>query len=163
MAGHGFSIVLAPIWQEWDERVFRMVQRLHRRLPPSIPPATLHGRQLDPTDEGFGAQYQLTMNGAFSGGRHTAAYFVIQVRPLRQAPPIPQQERDAVARLVWRVDTLRVLQPSRPNAPVEQSDQQTYEVPIAEHARFEALFAAPILDAATTFVRETLASIAPSD
>jgi hypothetical protein len=163
MAGHGFSILLAPLWQEWDERVFRMVESIHRRLPKSIPPVTLHGRSLDPTDEGFGAQYQLTMNGALSGGRHTAAYLVIQIRPLRQAPPPALRGPDAVARLVWRVDTLKVLQPVRPDAQIEQFDQQSFEIPVAEQARFAELFGETIYDTAKAFFRDMLATIHPSD
>jgi hypothetical protein len=163
MAGHGFSILLAPLWQEWDERVFRMVDGIHRRLPKSIPPVTLHGRSLEPTDEGFGAQYQLTMNGPLSGGRHTAAYFVIQIRPLRQAPPPAQRGPDAVARLIWRVDTLKVLQPVRSDAQIEQFDQQSFEIPVTEQAQFAELFGETIYETAKMFFREMLASIHPSD
>jgi len=163
MAGHGFSILLAPLWQEWDERVFRMVEGIHRRLPKSIPQVTLHGRPLDPTDEGFGAQYQLTMNGALSGGRHSAAYYVIQIRPLRQAPPPAQRGPDAVARLIWRVDSLKVLQPVRPDAQVEQFDQESFEIPVAEQSEFERLFGETLYEAATAFFREMLASIQLSD
>lgn len=163
MAGHGFSILLAPLWQEWDEPVFRMVEGLHRRLPKSIPPVTLHGRALDPTDEGFGAQYQLTMNGALSGGRHSAAYYVIQIRPLRQAPPPALRGPDAVARLIWRVDTLKVLQPVRPSAQIEQMDQRSFEIPVAEQAELAELFGATLYEAAKAFFQEMLATIRPAD
>lgn len=157
MAGHGFSILLAPIWEEWDERVFRMVEGIHRRLPASIPWVTLHGRGLDPVDEGFGAQYQLTMNDALPGGRHAAAYFVIQIRPLRQAPPPALRGADAVARLVWRVDTLNVLQPTRANAEIERFGQQTHEIPIAEPDRFAELFGTTLYAAAAAFFQGVLA------
>ena len=142
---------------------FGMVEGIHRRLPKSIPPVTLHGRPLDPTDEGFGAQYQLTMNGALSGGQHSAAYFVIQIRPLRQAPPPAQRGPDAVARLIWRVDALKVLQPVRPSAPIEQFDQETFEIPVAEQAAFAALFGETLYEAAKAFFREMLDSIQPAD
>jgi hypothetical protein len=163
MAGHGFSILLAPLWQEWDEPIFRMVEGIHRRLPRSIPPVTLHGRQLDPTDEGFGAQYQLTMNGALSGGRHAAAYYVIQIRPLRQAPPPARRGPDAVARLIWRVDTLKVLQPVRPDAQIEQFDQQSFEAPVARPAELAELFGETLFEAARSFFREMLAGIRLAD
>jgi len=156
MAGHGFSILLAPLWQEWDEPVFRMVEGIHRRLPASIPKVTLHGRSLDPTDEGFGAQYQLTMNGRLSNGRYASAYFVIQIRPLRQAPPPALRGPDAVARLIWRVDTLNILQPTRPNAEVERFGQETHEIPVAEPDRFAELFGTTVYDAAATFFRGVL-------
>ncbi len=161
MAGHGFSILLAPLWQEWDERVFRMVEGVHRRLPPTIPQVTLHGRALDPTDEGFGAQYQLTMNGQLSNGRHSAAYFVVQIRPLRQSPPPALRGEDAVARLVWRVDTLNVLQPTRPNAEIERFGQATHEVPVAEPDRFADLFGTTVYEAAAAFFRDVLAGASP--
>lgn len=160
MAGHGFSILLAPIWREWDEPVFRMVEGIHRRLPASIPQVSLHGRNLDPVDEGFGAQYQLTMNGALSGGRYTAAYFVIQIRPLRQAPPPALRGGDAVARLIWRVDSLNILQPARPNAEIERFGQQTHEVPVAEPERFAELVGDTLYAAAARFFRDVLAGTA---
>ena len=160
MAGHGFSILLAPIWQEWDERVFRMVEGIHRRLPATIPQVTLHGRELDPTDEGFGAQYQLTMNGSLSGGRHAAAYFVIQIRPLRQAPPPARRGDGAVARLIWRVDTLNVLQPARRDMEIQRFGQQTHEIPVAEPDRFAELFGTTLYATATTFFRDVLSGTA---
>jgi len=74
-----------------------------------------------------------------------------------------QRGPEAVARLIWRVDTLKVLQPVRPNAQIEQFDQESFEIPVAEQAQFAELFGETIYETAKAFFREMLASIRPSD
>lgn len=147
MPGHGFSILLGPLWEQWEGHLFRLVEGLHRGLPPTIPVVTLHGRQLDPVDEGVGAQYQLTMNGRLYDGRYRAAYLVIQVQLFRQQPPPAVRGAGAQATIAWRVDALPVLEqlpaPGASQGPIERFDQRTAEMPVAEPERLSDLFTDP--------------------
>lgn len=150
MSGHGFHILLTPLWAEWDEHVFRLVEGLHQDLPAAEPPVALHGRELAPIAEGVGAQYQLTLNGDLYDGRYRAAYFVIQIQLLRQAPPAPAGD-DSTDRVVWRIDAMPVLE--RDRGQIESFAQIGEEIPLGEPDRLDALFAVPLRAAAADFFR----------
>lgn len=149
---HGFHIVLAPLWQEWREQIFQLVGRVHRQLPPAEPPVTLHGRELDPVDEGIGAQYQLTCNGDFYGGRYQSAYFIVQCQLIRQSSPAA-----ASAGVIWRITTLPALQRGE-GSPI-LLEQRQHELPIADSNRLRTLFEQEITPAAASFFARLRAGV----
>ncbi len=74
---------LIPVWEHHRDRVLAYGHALHALLPDSDPPVMLHGRDLHPSDEGVGFQFQYVLQNDLYDRTVIAACYVVQLRLVR--------------------------------------------------------------------------------
>lgn len=125
-----------------------MGQALHDQLPVAEPPATIHGRELDPASEGVGFQFQLTLNGPLYGGKFQAAYFVVQVQLFKRN-----------AGLGWLVDAMPILEIEHAN--YDLFEKRTIEIAFRDRQSLERHMLDVLANDAIEFFRKVRDSVAP--
>jgi hypothetical protein len=96
--GSGAGGALASLWNVHRHAILLLGHELRERLPVGEPPITLHGRDLRPSDEGVGFQFQYLMSGPLPAAVARAAYYVVQLQLIRRTTSV-----------AWLVDALPVL------------------------------------------------------
>ena len=71
------NLRLIPIWEQHRDRILSYGHALHVLLPEGDPPVTLQGRDLRPSDEGVGFQFQFTLSGNYYNGNRTVQFRIM--------------------------------------------------------------------------------------
>jgi hypothetical protein len=138
VSGKPFHITLIPIWNTHRNTVLAFGHAMHEGLPQGEPAITIHGRELQPENEGVGFQFQFTMNGNLYGGRSKSAYYVVQAQLAKRTTSI-----------AWAVDAMPVIE--HRDGQYDFFERQSYTVPLHDRRRLQALFLEQLLPDATAF------------
>jgi hypothetical protein len=138
VSGKPFHITLIPIWNTHRNTVLALGHAAYERLPAGEPPITIHGRELQPDNEGVGFQFQFTMNGDLYGGRDRAAYYVVQAQLAKRTTSI-----------AWAVDAMPVIEHSDDG--YDFFERRSFSVPLHDRPRLQALFIDQLVPDATAF------------